>query len=125
MRKGLILLARLTMAAGVLLAATPIHAQAPAANEIRIVAPFPPGGPVDVLSRIIANGLREKSGNNTMVENLPGAAGNLGIDKVKRAAADGRTLLAIPAGNLTINPTLMKNFPFNIDEDFVPVTMLA
>ena len=101
------------------------HAQAPASNEIRIVASFPPGGPVDVLSRIVANGLREKSGANTIVENLPGAAGNLGIDKVKRAAPDGRTLLVIPAGNLTINPTLMKNFPFDIDQDFVPVTMLA
>ena len=101
------------------------NAQAPAANEIRIVAPFPPGGPVDVLSRILANGLRDKHGGTTLVENLPGAAGNLGLDKVKRAAPDGRTLLVIPAGNLTINPTLMKDFPFNIDQDFVPVTMLA
>ncbi len=95
------------------------------ANEIRIVAPFPPGGPVDVLSRILANGLREKSSANVIVENLPGAAGNIGIDKVKRAAPDGRTLLVIPAGNLTINPTLMKDFPFNVDQDLVPVTMLA
>ncbi len=95
------------------------------ANEIRIVAPFPPGGPVDVLSRIVANGLREKLNANVIVENLPGAAGNIGIDKVKRAAPDGRTLLVIPAGNLTINPTLMKDFPFNVDQDLVPVTMLA
>ena len=106
-------------------AANLAHAQAPAAGDIRIVAPFPPGGPVDVLSRILANGLREKSGAAAVVENLPGAAGNLGLDKVKRAAPDGRTLLVIPAGNLTINPTLMKDFPFNIDQDFVPVTMLA
>ena len=100
-------------------------AQAPAAADIRIVAPFPPGGPVDLLSRILANGLREKSGSAAMVENLPGAAGHLGLDKVKRAVPDGRTLLVIPAGTLTINPTLMKNFPFDIDQDFVPVTMLA
>ena len=60
-----------------------------------------------------------------MVENLPGAAGNIGIDKVKRAKGDGRTLLVVPAGNLTINPTLMPIFPFNIERDFVPVTMLA
>jgi tripartite-type tricarboxylate transporter receptor subunit TctC len=56
---------------------------------------------------------------------LPGAAGNLGIDKVKRARSDGKTLLVVPAGNLTINPTLMSNFPFNIERDFVPITMLA
>ena len=60
-----------------------------------------------------------------MVENAAGAAGNIGMDKVKRAKGDGHTLLVIPAGNLTINPTLMPNFPFNIEKDFVPVTMLA
>ena len=91
----------------------------------RIVAPFPPGGPVDALARILATGLTEKYKQPAVVENLPGAAGNIGIDKVKRAAPDGHTLLVIPAGNLTINPTLMTNFPFNIDQDFVPVSMLA
>ena len=116
---------RALLAAGLLGIASLASAQAPAGGDIRIVAPFPPGGPVDVLSRLLANGLREKSGAAAVVENLPGAAGNLGLDKVKRAAPDGRTLLVIPAGNLTINPTLMKNFPFDIDQDFVPVTMLA
>lgn len=96
-----------------------------AQERITLVAPFPPGGPVDVLSRILAEGLQKKSDLPTVVENLPGAAGNLGIDKVKRAKADGRTLLVVPAGNLTINPTLMPNFPFDIERDFVPVTMLA
>jgi tripartite-type tricarboxylate transporter receptor subunit TctC len=96
-----------------------------AQERITLVAPFPPGGPVDVLSRILAEGLQKKSGLPVVVENLPGAAGNLGIDKVKRAKPDGRTLLVVPAGNLTINPTLMPNFPFNIERDFVPVTMLA
>lgn len=96
-----------------------------AQERITLVAPFPPGGPVDVLSRILAEGLQKKSGLPAVVENLPGAAGNLGIDKVKRAKPDGRTLLVVPAGNLTINPTLMPNFPFNIERDFVPVTMLA
>jgi tripartite-type tricarboxylate transporter receptor subunit TctC len=96
-----------------------------AQERMTIVAPFPPGGPVDVLSRILAEGLQKKTGLTVVVENLPGAAGNLGIDKVKRARPDGKTLLVVPAGNLTINPTLMPNFPFNIERDFVPVTMLA
>ena len=96
-----------------------------AQERITLVAPFPPGGPVDVLSRILAEGLQKKTGQTALVENLPGAAGNLGIDKVKRARPDGRTLLVVPAGNLTINPTLMPNFPFNIERDFAPVTMLA
>jgi tripartite-type tricarboxylate transporter receptor subunit TctC len=101
----------------------PVWAQAQ--ERITLVAPFPPGGPVDVLSRILAEGLQKKTGLPALVENLPGAAGNLGIDKVKRARPDGRTLLVVPAGNLTINPTLMPNFPFNIERDFAPVTMLA
>lgn len=96
-----------------------------AQERLTLVAPFPPGGPVDVLSRILAEGLQKKTGLTAVVENLPGAAGNLGIDKVKRAKPDGKTLLVVPAGNLTINPTLMPNFPFNIERDLVPVTMLA
>ena len=104
------------------LAITQAHAQS---DSYRIVAPFPPGGPVDALARIVATGLTEKYKLPAVVENLPGAAGNIGIEKVKRAAPDGRTLLVVPAGNLTINPTLMPNFPFNIAEDFVPISMLA
>ncbi len=96
-----------------------------ASDRFNIVAPFPPGGPIDTLARIISDGLSKKYGQPSVVENLPGAAGNIGIDKVKRAKNDGHTLLVIPAGNLTINPTLMTNFPFNIEKDFVPITMLA
>ncbi len=95
------------------------------AERTAIVAPFPPGGPVDALARILAEQISRRSGQPAVVENLPGAAGNLGIDKVKKAKPDGRTLLMIPAGNLTINPTLMPNFPFNIEKDFVAVTMVA
>lgn len=96
-----------------------------AQERFTLVAPFPPGGPIDSLARIMADGLQKKYGQSAVVENLPGAAGNIGIEKVKRAKGDGRTLLVVPAGNLTINPTLMPNFPFNIERDFVPVTMLA
>jgi tripartite-type tricarboxylate transporter receptor subunit TctC len=96
-----------------------------AQERFTLVAPFPPGGPIDSLARIMADGLSKKYGQPAVVENLPGAAGNIGIDKVKRAKGDGRTLLVVPAGNLTINPTLMPNFPFNIERDFVPITMLA
>ena len=95
------------------------------AERTTIVAPVPPGGPVDTLARILAEQISRRSGQPAVVENLPGAAGNLGIDKVKKARPDGRTLLMIPAGNLTINPTLMTNFPFNIEKDFVAVTMVA
>ena len=96
-----------------------------AADRFLIVAPFPPGGPIDSLARILSEGLAKRYGQAAVVENLPGAAGNIGIDKVKRARGDGHTLLVVPAGNLTINPTLMPKFPFDIARDFAPVTMLA
>jgi tripartite-type tricarboxylate transporter receptor subunit TctC len=99
-----------------------VHAQD---GKITLVAPFPPGGPVDTLARILADGLGKRNNIPALVDNAPGAAGNIGMDKVKRAKPDGRTLLVIPAGNLTINPTLMPKFPFNIEKDFVPITMLA
>lgn len=105
--------------------ANSVQAQSLGGEGFRIVAPFPPGGPVDSLARLLASGLAERYKQGGVVENLAGAAGNIGIDKVKRAKADGQTLLVVPAGNITINPTLMPNFPFNIERDFVPVTMLA
>lgn len=96
-----------------------------AADKFTLVAPFPPGGPIDTLARLVAEGLTQRYGQVAVVDNAPGAAGNIGMDKVKRARGDGHTLLVIPAGNLTINPTLMPKFPFSIEKDFVPVTMLA
>lgn len=96
-----------------------------AADKFTLVAPFPPGGPIDTLARILADGLGKRYGQVALVDNAPGAAGNIGMEKVKKAKPDGHTLLVIPAGNLTINPTLMPKFPFNVDKDFVPVAMLA
>ncbi|MCY1207489.1 Tripartite tricarboxylate transporter family receptor [compost metagenome] len=118
------------MAAAALAIALPAHAQSDvhkqlSSDRFTIVSPFPPGGPVDTLARILSDGLAKRYGQAAVVENMVGAAGNIGIDKVKRAKGDGHTLLVVPAGNLTINPTLMPNFPFNIEKDFVPVTMLA
>ena len=78
-----------------------------AAQPFTIVAPFPPGGPIDSLARILANGLSERYKQTAVVDNRTGANGNIGIDLVKRAAPTGHTLLVVPAGNLTINPTLM------------------
>jgi len=94
-------------------------------ERFTIVSPFPAGGPVDTLARMLGDGLARRYGQAAVVENAVGAAGNIGMDKVRRAKGDGHTLLVVPAGNLTINPTLMPNFPFDIEKDFVPVTMLA
>lgn len=94
-------------------------------HTITIVAPFTPGGPVDVLARVFAQGVQARTGRNAIVDNRVGAQGNIGLDIVKRATPDGHTLLLVPAGNLTINPTLMSNFPFDIQKDFAPIGIIA
>ena len=96
-----------------------------AAQPFTIVAPFPPGGPIDSLARILANGLSERYKQTAVVDNRTGAYGNIGIDLVKRAAPTGHTLLVVPAGNLTINPTLMPKLGYSVDGDFAPVASLA
>jgi len=120
------------MAMAALATALPAAAQGAAdvgkalsSERFTLVSPFPPGGPTDTLARVLAEGLSARYKTPAVVENATGAAGNIGMEKVKRAKGDGHTLLVIPAGNLTINPTLMPNFPFDIRKDFVPVTMLA
>lgn len=91
----------------------------------RFVVPFPAGGVLDALTRSVAEPLQGASGHAIVVDNVPGAAGNLGIQQVARAAGDGHTVLFVPQGNITINATLMPQAPFKWDRDFKPVTLLA
>ena len=109
---------------------TTAHAQSPAEKQLAsdkftLVVPFPAGGAMDALARLLADGLSKRYDQAAVVDNAPGGAGTIGMGKVKRAKADGHTLLVIPAGNLTINPTLMPKFPFDIQKDFAAVAMLA
>ena len=129
-RRAGIRLAVAALAAGGLVTTQGARAQSQAENDLasapfRIVAPFPPGGPIDTLARLLATGLQEKYRQAAVVDNRTGANGNLGIDAVKRAAPDGHTLLVVPAGNLTINPTLMPKLGYSVDTDFAPIAMLA
>ena len=94
-------------------------------GQFTIIAPFPAGGPVDILARILATGLTEEYKQAAVVDNRPGANGNIGIDLVKRAKPDGHTLLVVPQGNLTINPTLMPKLPYSVFGDFVPVASMG
>lgn len=94
-------------------------------SQITVVAPFSAGGPVDVLARLLAQEYQTRSGVTAIVENKTGGAGNIGIDYVRKAKPDGTTLLVIPAGNLTINPTLMPSAHLDILGDFAPVALLA
>jgi tripartite-type tricarboxylate transporter receptor subunit TctC len=107
-------------------AAVPLFAAAQAypARQIHIVVPFPPGGPTDVLGRVLGQSLGETFGQTVVVDNKVGAAGNIGVDAVAKAAPDGYTIGIVPAGNVAVNPTLFANLPYK-GADLAPVTMLA
>jgi tripartite-type tricarboxylate transporter receptor subunit TctC len=93
-------------------------------RSVRIIVNFPAGGTADVLPRIVAQKLSEKWGQSVIVENRPGAGGNIGADAVAKAAPDGYTLLATPPAPLAINQNLYQTLPF-VPERFTPVTILA
>ena len=99
-------------------------AQTYPAKQIHIVVPFPPGGPTDVLGRVLGQSLGETFGQAVVVDNKVGAAGNIGVDQVAKAAPDGYTIGIVPAGNVAVNPTLFPNLPYK-GADLAPVTMLA
>ena len=101
--------------------AFPAHAQPYPAKPIRLIAPFPPGGTADFLGRLVSESLSALVGQQIVVENRPGAGGNLGTDLVAKAAPDGYTLGLVAAGNLVINPFLYRSMPFDPMSDLVPV----
>jgi tripartite-type tricarboxylate transporter receptor subunit TctC len=108
------------------LAALPVglRAQDYPARPIRLVVPFPPGGPTDVLARIVAVRLGERLGQPVVVDNKPGASGMIGADMVAKAAPDGYTLLA-NASIHVINPSLYSKTAYDAITDFAPVSNLA
>jgi len=95
------------------------------AKPVRIIVPFPPGGPADVLARNVADRLSAAFGESFFVENRPGAGGNIGMELVAKSAPDGYTLALAPAGNLTVNPSLYRDVPYDVARDFAPVTVIA
>jgi tripartite-type tricarboxylate transporter receptor subunit TctC len=105
------------------LAAAPV--QAFPTKQVKIIVPQAPGGASDALSRIIAQKLGEKYGQSVVVENKPGAGGNIGTAEAAKSPADGHTLLLGYVGTHVINPHLYKNLGWDPVKDFVPVATLA
>ncbi len=91
---------------------------------VRIVVPFAPGGPNDIIVRLVAQKLTETWGQPVVVENKAGAGGNIGTDFVAKATPDGYTLLSVGPGSLIINPLIGK-VPYDTARDFAPVTLMA
>ena len=94
------------------------------AKTIHVVVPFPPGGPTDVLGRLLGQSLADSLAATVVVDNKVGAAGNIGVDAVAKAPPDGATIGIVPAGNIAVNPTLFPTLPYKAS-DLTPVTMLA
>jgi tripartite-type tricarboxylate transporter receptor subunit TctC len=118
-------LKRLILALFVVLAPGIAAGQAWPSKPVHIINPFTAGGPVDLLARAVGQKLNEAWGQPVIVETRAGAAGNIGIEHVAKAPADGYTLLVMPTGNAVVNPHLYAKLPYDTFRDFAPVTLLA
>jgi len=101
--------------------AQPVYPNKP----IRMIVPFPPGGPNDILGRVVAAKLTEQLGQQVVVDNRGGAGGIIGAEIAARSAADGHTLLLSGTASMAINPGLHKKLPYVPLKDFAPISMLA
>src|SRR4029078_13014195 len=100
-------------------------AQAWPAKPIRIVVPFPPGGGTDIIARETSQRVAKARGWTFVIDNKPGAGGNLGVDSVAKSPADGYTIVLGQSSNLAINPTLYSKLPYDPQKDLTPVVLLA
>ena len=117
--------ARLIAAAiAVFATVTAAYAQPYPSKPVRVVVPFAAGGAVDALARIVSAKLQESFGQPVIVENRPGAGGNLGADLVAKSPPDGYTILQNTNGQ-AISPAIYKSLPFDALRDFIPVTQLV
>ena len=101
------------------------NAQPLAGKQMRLVVPFPAGGPTDIVARPFAQMLGDTLKSTVVVDNRGGAGGSLGADSVAKSAPDGQTLLMATVGTHAINPALYKKLPYDPVRDFTPVAMVA
>ena len=118
-RRDVLSLALATLAAP---AFAPAFAQA--TKPIRLIVPYPPGGPLDIVARALADKVKDSLGP-VVVENRPGAGGNLGADLVAKAAPDGTTIVMGAVATHAINPWLYTKIPYDPIRDFTPITLVA
>ena len=107
------------------LGVVPAFAQDYPNKPIRLIVPFPPAGTVDPVTRILAEVMSRSLGQQIVIENRPGANGNVGTTEAVRAAPDGYTFVVASSGSLATNPSLYKTMPFDVKKDLVPVALYA
>ena len=115
---------RLALAFGVAFAAM-AQAQTFPSKPLKLVVPFGPGGSSDVVARIVAEGAGEALGQPMLIENVPGAGGNIGTTRVVKAAPDGYTLVECTIGTCAINPSIYAQTGYDLQKDFAPVFLVG
>jgi tripartite-type tricarboxylate transporter receptor subunit TctC len=121
-------LRRLLAACGILVAvvvAFPVNAETFPSKTVKLVVPFPAGGPLDATGRTIGQKLTEAWGQSVIVENKPGAGGNIGAEYVAKSAPDGYTVVMGALSTHAVNPSLYPKMPFDAQKDFAPITLVA
>ena len=117
---------RITAALAIAAAATAAFAQQDYPHKpIKLIVPFPPAGGTDIMSRVVAQKLTDANKWTVVVDNRPGAGGNIGVDAAAKSAPDGYTLVMGQTSNLAINATLYKDLPYKPLTDLVPVVLVG
>ena len=116
---------RITAAIAIAAAATAAFAQDYPTKPIKLVVPFPPAGGTDIMARVVAQKLTDANKWTVVVDNRPGAGGNIGVDAAAKSPHDGYTLVMGQTSNLAINVTLYKDLPYKPLTDLVPVALVG
>ncbi|MBC7803715.1 MAG: tripartite tricarboxylate transporter substrate binding protein [Candidatus Parcubacteria bacterium] len=101
-----------------------VAAQSYPNKPLRLIVPFPPGGPTDIVGRVVAQSLTQRLGQNVVVDNRPGASTSIGTEAVVRSAPDGYTLL-LGSSTMAINPVVMPNLPYDALRDLAPIALAS
>jgi tripartite-type tricarboxylate transporter receptor subunit TctC len=124
LRRCIIAAIACVLAGGIGLVPLPACAQAYPTKPIRLVVPFPPGGSLDVVARAIGQKLTEAWGQPVVIDNRPGAGGNIGADLVAKSAPDGYTILEGALSTHAVNVSLYSKMPYDPVRDFAPITLV-
>ena len=124
-RRQLLRMASAAAATSLLARISPARAQSLAGRQIRMIVPFPAGGPTDIVARPLAQMLGDALKAVLLVDNRGGAGGSLGADAAAKSAPDGLTLLMATVGTHAINPALYKNLSYDAEKDFTPIALVA
>jgi len=115
---------RTVLLLGTVLGGFPLHAQEYPNKPIRMIVPYPPAGGTDIVARTISEPLSKELGQPIVIDNRGGAAGNIGTDLAAKSAPDGYTILFTLSSH-TINPKLYDKLPFDVEKDFIPISLAA